>query len=515
MNLAIVIGVDQYSSSSFNNLPACKNDALAVKAVLEDVKSFQEILFLVDNEPGAIAKQEIINFIEKYKGKVVDELTFYFSGHGERIDNDFFYIFSNFERATKENTGLRNSSLDEWIKALSPKLFIKIIDACFSGTKYIKSSSTSLEKNLEKSAQKHEFEDIYFWFSSRENEPSYAGLEFSAFTESMLTAIADKTGSVAYTELMTKVGDDFSSKNGQAPVCITQAGHTEKFGDITKNTQNIIYEFFGLDNSEPEQSIKNTKNTKNTKKSSPKNKILVIAAVALSCLIILTLIAEQAKNNQAASSAFKDHYIPFTQKGEQCLETDQELQRQSALLAGTMNLARKELNRIAQEDFNIGPDYEPIIKTVLQNFSDAQKTQVLAMNDTNACWNELKRLIGETSVAAGIYNETRAVDPILTQKESDLNKSEQELRAKFIDPINAENLYEGFVQMASTKDTNKLRELLTSFDKDFESLILFREGMVDLTAKRIMMRKEFYTAKKDMFSKLLSSNMSNGFFKKL
>jgi hypothetical protein len=511
MNLAIVIGVDQYSSSSFNNLPACKNDALAVKAVLENVKPFQEILFLGDNEPGTVAKQKIVNFVEKYKGKVVDELTFYFSGHGERIDNDFFYIFSDFEHATKENTGLRNSSLDEWIKALSPKLFIKIIDACFSGTKYIKSSSISLEINLEKSAKEHEFKDIYFWCSSRENEPSYAGVEFSVFTESMLTAIADKTGSVAYTELMAKVGDDFSSKNGQAPVCITQAGHTEKFGDITKNTQNIIYEFFGIDNSEPEQ---NTKNTKNTKKILPKNKILVTAAVALSCLIISTLIEEFAKNNQAASSAFKNYYIPFTKKGEQCLDTDQELQRQSALLAGTMILARKELSRIAQEDFNIGPGYEPIIKTVIQNFSDAQKTQVLALNDTNACWNELKRLIGETSVAAGIYNETKAVDPILTQKESDLNKSEQELRTKFIDPINAENLYEGFVKMASTKDTNKLRELLTSFDKDFESLILFREGMVDLTAKRIMMRQEFYMAKKDMFSKLLSSNMSIGFFKK-
>lgn len=132
MNVAIVIGVEKYESKNFENLSACKKDAAAIKAVIENVKDLEEILFLGENESASEVKRKISDLVEKYKGKDLQELFFYFSGHGERFEEDFFYVLSDFDSKRKETTGLRNSELDDWIKTLSPKLCIKIIDACFS-----------------------------------------------------------------------------------------------------------------------------------------------------------------------------------------------------------------------------------------------------------------------------------------------------------------------------------------------------------------------------------------------
>lgn len=246
MNLAIVVGVEKYNSELFDNLPACRNDAMAMSAVLSNVKTLKDTLF-IGSETGTEAKRKISDFVEKYKGEDINEFTFYFSGHGERINDDFFYIFTDFERAKKETTGFRNSELDNLVKTLSPKLFIKIVDACFSGTQYIKSESYSPEDYFRKSIAKHGFKDLYFWHSSREYEASYAGSEFSRFTESILTAISDREGDVRYSEIMASVADDLSNKGAPTPIFVTQADHIEKFGTVTPETHALIYKFFGID----------------------------------------------------------------------------------------------------------------------------------------------------------------------------------------------------------------------------------------------------------------------------
>ncbi|QLE30637.1 caspase family protein [Vibrio parahaemolyticus] len=246
MNLGIVIGVEKYKSDIFDDLVACKNDAKIFSDVLRNVKDFEEILYLNENESGTEIKKNIVDFVEKYKDQNVKELIFYFSGHGERFNDDFFYLPSDFDRKKRETTGLRNSELDEWIKTISPKLCVKIVDACFSGTQYIKSES-SQEMDLKKSANKYGLNDIYFWFSSRENEVSYAGSEFSRFTESILTSLLDKSGEVRYREVMDAVADDFSNAGSSKPIFVTQSSNIEKFGHISDSTHQIIYSAFGLE----------------------------------------------------------------------------------------------------------------------------------------------------------------------------------------------------------------------------------------------------------------------------
>ena len=252
MKIAIVIGVEKYDSNSFDDLSACKKDAAAIKAVIENVKDLEEILFLGENESASEIKRKISDLVEKYKGEALQELFFYFSGHGERFEDDFFYVLSDFDPKRKETTGLRNSELDDWIKTLSPKLCIKIIDACFSGTQYIKSEFNA-EEELKKSAKKYGLNDVYFWFSSRDSESSYAGTEFSYFTESILTAISELEGDVRYREIMAAVADDFADKSGPKPIFATQSDNIEKFGTITKQTHSIINKLFGLPDEQDNQ----------------------------------------------------------------------------------------------------------------------------------------------------------------------------------------------------------------------------------------------------------------------
>ncbi|HDX8356978.1 TPA: caspase family protein [Aeromonas hydrophila] len=260
MNLGIVIGVDKYHSDIFDDLVACKNDARVMHDVLINVKDFEEILFINETTSGQEVKRNIANFVEKYKEKDVKELVFYFTGHGERYEDDFFYLLSDFDRSKRETTGLRNSELDEWIKTLSPKLCVKIVDACFSGTQYIKSESTE-ENDLKKSAQKYGLNDIYFWFSSRENEASFAGSEFSKFTESILTAITEQEGDVRYREIMAYVADDFSNAGSSKPIFVTQAGNIERFGHVTKQTHQIIFDAFGISTPKPSEESKKDNTT--------------------------------------------------------------------------------------------------------------------------------------------------------------------------------------------------------------------------------------------------------------
>lgn len=247
MNLGIVIGVEKYKSDLFDNLVACKNDAEIFRDVLNNVKDFEEIIYLNNNETGTELKNSIVDFVEKYKDYDIKELVFYFSGHGERFEDDFFYLPSDFDRKKRETTGLRNSELDEWVKTISPKLYVKIVDACFSGTQYIKNES-SQETDLKKSAAKYGLNDIYFWFSSREDEFSYAGTDFSRFTESILTSLLDKNGEVRYRDIMDAVADDFVNSDSSKPIFVTQSGNIEKFGQISDSTHQLVYTAFGLEN---------------------------------------------------------------------------------------------------------------------------------------------------------------------------------------------------------------------------------------------------------------------------
>ena len=241
MKLAIIIGVSAYDHQS--TLLACKNDAEAIYRLIKESNNYSDICFLADSPRGRPAKDAIRDFIEKHKGSRPDELFFFFSGHGARIDGDFFYVFSDFKEDRRETTGLRNSELDGLLRNLSPKLTVKIVDACNAGGRYIKADE-DLGQIVDKSAKLNELSKLYFMHSSGEDEVSWAGSKFSWFTESILGALVDATGTVRFRDIASAVADDMIAR-GQQPVFVSQADLTEIFLQMTPGLTALVQDLLG------------------------------------------------------------------------------------------------------------------------------------------------------------------------------------------------------------------------------------------------------------------------------
>lgn len=247
MNLAIIIGVSKYKFDTYGDLPACKNDAELFKDVLSDVKEFDDILYLNENQEYYQINKAITNFVNSHKDKEVNELVFYFSGHGERIDSEFYYLCHDFIKEKKGTTGISNGYLDGVIRNLSPKLYVKFVDACYSGTQYIK-SETDYKRDFKSSAESNHLNNIYFFFSSRGDTESSAGPELSYFSESIFTCILERTNELKYHDLMAYVADDFERRGAPTPIFISQATLLENFGEIKESTHDLINQHMRLPN---------------------------------------------------------------------------------------------------------------------------------------------------------------------------------------------------------------------------------------------------------------------------
>lgn len=247
MNLAIIIGVSEYTN--YDTLKACDNDIEIMKNTLEKLNKYEDICYISNSPKAHEVKKKIAEFVTKYKNSSINELVFYFSGHGDRNKDDFFYVLSDFNEDKKETTGLRNTELDGLIKNLNPKLTIKIIDACFSGTSYIKSTNENVEQIFTKSAKKNEFKNLYFLYSSSSEEESLANENISFFTQSFFNSLVQNLGDIRYRDIMAYVADDMSLNKYPEPTFIVQANNTEIFGDISEDLATYIKNKLNIDNS--------------------------------------------------------------------------------------------------------------------------------------------------------------------------------------------------------------------------------------------------------------------------
>ncbi len=232
MNLAIAIAVSDYADPR-NNLPACQNDAALVKAVLDHSGRFDVILPIVSDTFGSRVKDVIAAFIKEHQPEngQLDEVFFYFTGHGEVYDGEFYYLLSDFDKNKRNQTSLSNTELDTMLRSLSPALTVKIVDACHSGVAYVKGEET-LQKTLADS--KARLNKCYFMFSSHADEVSFQDDCLSYFTKAFGQAVAQHPQStLRYSAIADFIADAFGSITGQKPSFVTQADLTEIFCTIS------------------------------------------------------------------------------------------------------------------------------------------------------------------------------------------------------------------------------------------------------------------------------------------
>lgn len=238
MNLAIVIGVSEYITQK--QLPACKNDALIIKELLNESKKYKDILYITEETHAQNIKTEIIDFINNYKDEGdFEELFFYFSGHGWFDRKEFRYICSDFDVNNINRTSLKNSELDDIIKVLGAKLAIKVVDACNSGTRYIKGD---MDEEAVKSDMKKVYNNCYFMFSCQQEQSSIANSRISYFTESFVKAVINFVGeNIRYRDIMDYVADEFSNIDmQQEPFYVTQSTNMEYFINASKQLKEKI-----------------------------------------------------------------------------------------------------------------------------------------------------------------------------------------------------------------------------------------------------------------------------------
>lgn len=238
MNLGIVIAVSKYKCSS-DDLPGCTVDGQLINALLKGTEKFDDILYIQNKETNSnLIKDKILAFIDLHKTKNITEVFFYYTGHGKFYNNEFYYIPSDFDKSKIRQTSLSNSDLDTWLRELQPKLTVKVVDACESGTIYIKKDD-AFKKHLEET--KFEFKDCYFMFSSMNNQSSYQENRGSYFTLSFVNAVLNyNSREIRYKHIIDFISDDFESNTEQTPYFVTQGNLMHVFCSAPSTIKELI-----------------------------------------------------------------------------------------------------------------------------------------------------------------------------------------------------------------------------------------------------------------------------------
>jgi|688.fasta_scaffold150131_2 hypothetical protein len=248
MNIAIVIGVSKYFSSSENHeIIAPKEDALRIKRLLEATGKYKSILCIIDDTVANKVKNNIRSFLQSdAKEESIEEVFYYFSGHGKYVDQKFYMLCSDFTDKKLGMTSLENSEIDDFIRLLNPKLTVKVIDACFSGYRYIKDIQNNSSEYTDNNSLQNTLGNVIFMASSHDDQQSQMMGRDSFFTTKFIeAALSSDVGTrVLYRDIQAFISDEFRSMNTQIPYFINQWKGIEIFSEYTNDMQRLKEEFY-------------------------------------------------------------------------------------------------------------------------------------------------------------------------------------------------------------------------------------------------------------------------------
>jgi hypothetical protein len=228
-NVAILVGNTKYQALS--PLNCCAEDLRAIKDLLDATAKFDAVEMILDAESAQL-KDRIREKVDACES--VDEIFFYFTGHGFQHEAEFFFCATNFDAKRPNETGLSNTELHTLLKSTEAKLVVKVVDACSSGTLLIKSDGSFIP--LGKSG----FNNLIQIASCLESQNSLAGDPLSIFTEKFRAAVLRKTeGPVYYSDIVNVLRDDFLNNNSQTPHFVSQGTGREEFVDDAKKLDGL------------------------------------------------------------------------------------------------------------------------------------------------------------------------------------------------------------------------------------------------------------------------------------
>jgi Caspase domain len=136
------VGVSAYHrSSEFSKLKVCTHDAIAIRDTVTDVrqlnverKNIRELVSGLDPDKlptrGTIVR-ELMKMAERASHE--DRLLFYFSGHGVRIDQEFYFVPEDVAAISAPSTLLSFTEVTKILNESDAKQKLIVVDACYSG----------------------------------------------------------------------------------------------------------------------------------------------------------------------------------------------------------------------------------------------------------------------------------------------------------------------------------------------------------------------------------------------
>lgn len=230
MNIAILLGVSTYVHEQA--LPACAHDVTNMRQLLDATGKYGEILLIKESTKASIVKNNLREFFGKYQNRDdIEEIFFYFSGHGMHHNDEALLCCSDFDYKKPSTTSIGSGELDDLIRSVSPAVAVKVIDACQSGSPYIKDSGLGFEKALSKTPLK----SFICMASSRQDQNSFATTQESFFTRVWINAaLARVDGAVLYRDIQASLADEFVDTPEQTPFFVNQGSGLEAFGVVTE-----------------------------------------------------------------------------------------------------------------------------------------------------------------------------------------------------------------------------------------------------------------------------------------
>lgn len=228
-NIAILIGITEYKNQN-DNLPMCENDVENVYKIISASEKYEMIEIMKGNVSSAEIRNKIIE-IEKKVKEEIGEVFFYFSGHGYTANGNFYFCTSDTDVSDINSTAVKHEQIDDIIRRINPKLYVKVVDACHSSTYYIKDFNYEAKR----------INNCYFLFSSKQTQASLANNYMSNFTKFFIEAIIKnkEQQSIKYIDICNYLADQFK-KLDQTPEFVTQGDMLEEFISYSKTVKEVL-----------------------------------------------------------------------------------------------------------------------------------------------------------------------------------------------------------------------------------------------------------------------------------
>jgi uncharacterized caspase-like protein len=222
MNLAILIAISRYDH--VHDLPGCDQDARNMRQVLQACGKYDHILEITRETRSNEIWKSLQHFVRKHQRARIEEVLLYFSGHGY-FQIDARFCGSEFHAMRGASTSIGNSEIDQLLRTLQPRVMVKIIDACQSGTPYIKGGPDAFKQALGRSV----LPSFISMASSQCDQPSYVNPQGSDFTLQWIEAVLrTRSGPIYYSDIGSFLAKAFEDNTAQTPFFVSQ-GHGREF----------------------------------------------------------------------------------------------------------------------------------------------------------------------------------------------------------------------------------------------------------------------------------------------